>query len=120
MLATLSVAGCATEAKYKTALNTWPGRPAQDLVNSWGYPDSQMTAPNGNTVYVYNRSSSIVMPTTTTTNAQATSYGHSAYGTATSTTYGGQTINMSCSTYFEIANATVVSWHYQGNACKST
>lgn len=119
-LVALSLAACATQAKYKAKLDTWVGQPAQSLVNAWGYPASQMTAPNGNQVYVYQTSGSIVMPTTTTTNAQATSYGHSAYGTATSTTYGGQTIALSCTTYFEIYGGTVVKWNYQGNACKST
>lgn len=113
-------AACATTAKYEASLNTWVGQPAQSLVNSWGYPTSQMTAPNGNTVYIYNRSGSIVMPTTTTTNAQVSGYGNTAYGTATSTTYGGQTITMSCATYMEIdSSQRIVNWHYQGNSCKS-
>lgn len=114
------MAACATTAKYEAHLNSWVGQPAQDLVNSWGYPTSQMTAPNGNTVYVYSRSGSIVLPTTTQTNAQVSGYGNTAYGTATSTTYGGQTINLNCATYMEIdSSQRIVSWHYQGNTCQS-
>lgn len=116
----LSVSGCATQAKYRAALDTWIGKPAQSLVDAWGYPASQMTAPNGNTVYIYSSSGNIVMPTTTTTNAHVTGYGNSAYGTATTTSYGGQVINLSCTTYFEVYGGTIVRWNYQGNNCKST
>lgn len=113
--------GCATTSKYEAKLNSWVGSPAQSLVNSWGYPASQMTAPDGNTVYVYSRSGSFVMPTTTTTNAQVSAYGNSAYGTATTTTSGGGVITMACTTYFEIGqDQRVVSWRWQGNSCKST
>jgi len=119
-LSVLVLAGCATQAKYKATLDTWIGQPAQSLVDSWGYPASQMQAPDGNTVYVYDRSGSFVMPTTTTTNASVNAYGNHAYGTATSTTYGGNTINMNCTTFFEIGpNKTIVSWHSRGNNCKA-
>lgn len=116
-----SLSGCATQAKYKEKLNTWIGAPVDNLVSSWGYPSSQLTAPNGNTVYVYERSGGYVTPTTSTTNASVTGYGNSAYGTATTTTYGGQFISMSCRTFFEVGpSRTIVSWRYEGNACKST
>jgi hypothetical protein len=116
----LALSGCATNAKFQASLNSWVGQPAQSLVDSWGYPASQMTAPNGNTVYVYQRSGSFVMPSTTTTNASATAYGNQAYGTATSTTSGGNVINMACTTYFELdSSQTIVTWHAQGNNCRS-
>lgn len=119
-VAGLSISGCATQAKYKAVLDSWIGKPEQSLVDAWGYPANQMTAPNGNKVYVYSSSGQIVMPTTTTTNAHVTGYGNSAYGTATTTSYGGQVINLGCTTYFEIYGGTVVRWNYQGNNCKST
>jgi hypothetical protein len=114
------LAGCATTAKYKAVLDTWIGAPAQKLVEAWGYPSSQMTAPDGNTVYIYQNNSSFVMPTVTTTNAAVSAYGNSAYGTATSLTTGGSTIDMSCTTYFEIGpDKTVVGYQAQGNGCVS-
>jgi ABC-type uncharacterized transport system auxiliary subunit len=119
MAATL--AGCATQGKYKAKLDTWIGSPIDSLVASWGYPSGQITAPNGNTVYVYERHGGFVMPTTTTTNARVTGYGNTAYGQATTTSYGGQYIDMSCRTFFEVApDRRIVSWRYEGNACKST
>lgn len=117
----VALSGCATQAKYKARLDSWIGAPIDNLVASWGYPATQLTAPNGNTVYVYERSGGFVMPMTTTTNAHVTGYGNSAYGTATTTSYGGQYINMSCRTFFEVGpSRTIVSWRYEGNACKST
>lgn len=116
----LLVAGCATAGKYRAILDSWAGQPVQNLVNSWGYPTSQMTAPDGNTVYVYQRSGSIVMPTTSTTNATVNSYGSAAYGTATTTTYGGGIVQLNCATYFEIgSDKTIVNWRTQGNNCVS-
>ena len=114
------LSSCATTEKYKASLNSWVGHSASELVNSWGYPDSQITGPSGNTVYVYSRSGSVVLPTTTTTNAYVTGTPHSAFGTATSTTYGGGVISMNCQTYFDMsADMRIVGWHFQGNNCKS-
>jgi hypothetical protein len=119
--AALALSGCATTGKYEAKLASWVGSPADRLIASWGYPAQQMTAPNGDLVYVYSNHGSFVMPTTTTTNAQVSAYGNSAYGTATSTTYGGGVIDLSCTTYFEIGpDQRVVSWRWQGNSCKST
>jgi hypothetical protein len=120
LVVSASLAGCATTAKYEATLNTWVGSSAQALVASWGYPQSQMTAPDGNLAYVYDRQGSIVLPTSTYTNATVSSYGNTAYGNAYSTTYGGGTLRMECQTVFEIGpDQRIVSWHWQGNACKS-
>lgn len=115
-----AMAGCATTAKFRVMMNSWIGAPAERLINSWGYPASQMTAPDGNVVYIYNRQGSISLPSTTYTNATITGYGNSAYGSAYTTTYGGGVIHMSCTTYFEVGqDQRIVAWHAQGNACKS-
>ncbi len=112
--------GCATSAKYGEVLNSWTGSNINELTNSWGYPSSSFQAPNGNTVYVYSEGSSITMPTTYQTNANAYGYGNSAYGSATTNVYGGQTINYWCKTYFEVNQSKIiVHWRTEGNRCVS-
>lgn len=119
-IAATCLGGCATTGKFRTMMDSWIGASSQSLVNSWGYPDSQMTAPDGNAVYVYNRQGSIALPSTTYTNATVTGYGNAAYGSAYSATYGGGVLQMRCTSYFEIGqDRRIVSWHAQGNACKS-
>lgn len=116
----LACGGCATSAKYKAVLDSWVGSPVQSLVDSWGYPAQQMVSPAGNQVYVYQRSGSFVVPATSTTYATVSGYGNTAYGQATTTTYGGNTVNLNCATYFEIGpGQTIISWRFQGNNCVS-
>jgi hypothetical protein len=118
--AIVALTACATTTKYEAKLQSWNGASVDSLVASWGYPSNQFVAPNGNTVYVYERTGGFVMPTTTTTNATVTGYGNYAQGTATTTSYGGGVISMNCKTFFEAkSDKTIVSWRWEGNACKS-
>ena len=119
-LAALLVSGCATTAKYEEKLSSWVGGDAAALVNSWGYPSNSFEAPNGNKVYVYQRGGSMVMPTTYQTTANATGYGNTAYGAATTNVYGGQTLTFWCNTFFEVSPANrIVRWRWEGNDCVS-
>ncbi len=120
VLAGVFLAGCATTAKYEAALNSWVGSDANALTNSWGYPSGSFEAPNGNKVYVYQNGGSVTLPTTYQTNANVTSYGNTAYGSATTNVYGGQTLNFWCKTFFEVGpDNRIVRWSWQGNNCKS-
>jgi hypothetical protein len=112
----LAIVGCATTAKYEEVLNTWIGADVNQLVDSWGYPQNSFEAPNGNKVYTYSSSGQITMPTQTNSNYNI--YGNTIYGSTTTT--GGQTINLSCTTHFEAdPTGRIVKWSYKGNQCKT-
>ncbi|MCX5852959.1 MAG: hypothetical protein NT072_13080 [Deltaproteobacteria bacterium] len=114
------ISACATTEKYEAALNSWVGSDINDLVYSWGYPDSSFDAPNGNKVYMYSQGGSFQMPTTYRTTANVHGYGNTAYGSATTRAYGGQTLNLWCDTYFEVdSSQRIVRWSWEGNRCVS-
>ncbi|MBI4350364.1 MAG: hypothetical protein HY550_02890 [Elusimicrobia bacterium] len=106
--------GCATTANYKKAVHSWVGAAAEALVGSWGYPARTFTAPNGNTVYEYASSESY-------TTSRFTTYQYNPQtGTGYATTYGGDTLNFHCKTYFEVNGAKkVVKASFKGNSCKA-
>lgn len=108
--------GCASTDGYKKVLDSWIGVSEDRLFDSWGYPASSFEAPNGNTVYIYSSSGQFTMPTQT--NSTYSAYGNSVYGQSTTT--GGQTVNLSCITYFEVDNVGfVVDWRFKGNNCRA-
>ena len=112
-LGLLQLTACATSAKYSAIVDSWTGSHIDKLVASWGYPTNSFEAPNGNKVYVYSTSRSVTLPTT----AQTTYYGN----TANTYINGGQTIGLTCETFFEVdKDQKIVTWRWRGNDCKST
>lgn len=111
-----ALSGCASRAKLEKNLSSWVGAPAQRLVDKWGYPASQITAPNGNTVYVYSNRRTISMPV-----SSYTIPGNAYTGTAPRTEiYGGGTADLWCDVFFEIGgDGAVIRWEYRGNYCVS-
>lgn len=117
-VAALAISGCATTAKYEAVLNSWLGSHAQDLVNSWGYPDGSFKAPNGNEVYVYARGANVTMPSQYHTTGTVNSLGGYSTFNATTTQSGGQTLNFWCKTYIEMNQSKrIVNWRWEGNNC---
>jgi len=117
VLLCLGLAGCATTAGYEAILNTWTGSNINSLISSWGYPASSFTAPDGNTVYVYQSGGQYTMPTQTTYTGQVSPWG--SYS-ASSITTGGQTLNFWCKTYFEVnQDKIIVTWRWEGNSCRA-
>ncbi len=109
------------QEKHERNVKSWMGRDINDLVAEAGYPTRTLQAPNGHTVYAWDVSSSYVTPQYETPGTSFTS-GNPAYGANTvyikGSTYGGQTVVSSCSTYFEVDKGNIiVNWRYQGNAC---
>lgn len=112
LLVVLCCAGCATSAKYEGVLQSWIDRSAEDLVKEWGYPDDQLTAPNGNMVYVYRRASVASTP--------GFYRGHYHY-------YGGRRYPLydpgfisefQCTTFLEVdKRGRIVRWEWRGNDC---
>lgn len=107
--------GCATTANYKKSVTSWVGADATALVNTWGYPARTFEAPNGNTVYEYDNSESY-------TTSRFTTYNYNPEtGSGYANTYGGDTMNFNCNTYFEVdAAKKVVKASFKGNSCKAT
>lgn len=114
---------CATTGsrKFETTLNSWLGHDVTELSRAIGYPTRTFKAPNGNTVYAYEKASSGYIPAfTTPTYTNIHGYGNSA----TAVTTGGQTIggfqvNYWCNTFFETDSANkIVFWRWEGNACR--
>jgi hypothetical protein len=63
---------------------------------------------------MYSSSGAVTLPTQT--NSTSSLHGSTVYGKSTTT--GGQTINLSCVTHFEVdQNNQIVSWRYKGNNC---
>ncbi len=122
ILATALLTGCATTAKYNTMVSAWKGQKAEALVNTWGYPDRTITAPDGNPVYVYTRHEVTQVPAYTnggytqvsTQGGQTTVLQTPVYTT------GGQTFYSNCTTWFEIDknDQRIVNISFRGNACR--
>jgi len=113
------LAGClATEQKYVQVLDTWKGESEQELVASWGVPDSVYQSSSSKPKYLtYNYRKTGYVPGISPT-YQTSIIGNTAYTTA----YGGSSgysYNNNCKTTFTIVGSTITSWRYEGNACRS-
>jgi len=96
---------------YRQVLRTWEGSRADDLIRSWGVPQSTFDTPGGARILIYQSSSSYTTPT----------YSVSSYndftGTVTTNRYGGHTYRFSCTTEVEVRGGLIVHWRFEGNAC---
>jgi len=94
LLVFLAIQGCATREKLELKLESWLGNSADDLIDTWGYPDSTIKAPNGNMVYIYKDSKQFQTPNT------------------------GYIYSVDCDIAFELSESqTVILWNYRGNGC---
>lgn len=59
MLTALLAAGLSACGPNKNRLDYWLARPAAELINDWGQPESTKTLPNGNTGLVYSEDSEV-------------------------------------------------------------
>ena len=100
VLVSLAANGCATEADYRKVVDSWVGKSSRELVHEWGYPKSELVAPDKNKVYVYHKSRLLNY-----TQYYYTNYGnmgYAGYGNANETGSTTQTIRLDCTTWFEI------------------
>lgn len=136
-LVSLSLCGCATTANYEKILNSWVGDSADNLVASWGPPNSVYDKSDGGKVLQYNRQGNFYMPGYTTYqnvtsyhsgNVNAyNNYGGSAYGNYSGTTttsvpvYNpGFNVALWCNTTFDVnSSGRIQRWTWQGNNCKA-
>lgn len=90
---------------------SWIGESSKALVTTWGYPDKQITAPDGNTVYIYHKSRTLVF---SQTYANDSDY-YNSQGTYTNT----QIEKLACTTWFAINRKTSIigKVFFKGNLC---
>lgn len=121
-LAAIGAVACATAAKYDAMLAGWIGRDGDALVDVWGYPDREVTAPNGNRVFVYDDASLWQTPLTVTPAYSSVVQANGRLIVRTHGGYvdGGDLVYTRCSTYFEVDESMrIVRTKFKGNACKS-
>lgn len=112
--------GCATTAKYRAMLKQWQGQDINAFTKVWGYPDRQIKAPNGNTVYVYQYRNTTTFPTTTVPGyTRVENTGSNTTVTTVPTYYsGGGTYHYNCTTWVEInKHQKIVQTSFRGNDC---
>jgi hypothetical protein len=116
IIMTMTLTACATTENYEKILRSWVGSSEIDLLRSWGPPNSQFYS-SGTTFLTYERYGNVFIPGSDPT-FRTTRIGNTLY---TNTTGGSPSYNIptSCRTIFEIRNTTIVSWRWEGNACRS-
>jgi hypothetical protein len=137
ILLVMTLSGCATTEGYQAVLQTWVGDSTDHLVSVWGIPQQEYRQDGGGKVLQYERSGQIVLPGTTTYQAQTTynngslsavtANGNTVNGSydGTSTTYVPHTsaptvIATQCVTRFTAdAAGRITNWAWQGNSCRA-
>ncbi|HFR1257979.1 TPA: hypothetical protein ACHXNX_000072 [Shigella dysenteriae] len=117
-LGIMFLVGCQTAAQFEHNMNSWRGQPIDSLIQQWGYPNGELTSPDGNQVYVYSNSGLYNVPQTTTYNTTSNVIGNTVYSNTYATTDGGYSIKFSCTIYVEFGKDKVIkdiSW--RGNNC---
>lgn len=111
------VSGCATEGDYRKIVDSWVGKSDKELVHRWGYPKDQIIAPDKNVVYIYHKSRLLNYTQYYYTNYGNMGYG--GYGNSNETGSTTQTINLNCTTWFEVDKKTqkIVNVAFKGNLC---
>ena len=109
LILSLILFSCANTSNLRKICYSWLGANINDLVDSWGYPDHEFEAPNGNTVYAYESGRSMTTPMY----IDSDGYGRS-------TVHGGHTFVLYCIRYFEVENDIIIKYRLEGNDCKAT
>ena len=94
-----SLSSCATTEAYSRIVSSYVGQSEQTLVQSWGVPDSVYES-GGIKFLTYRR------------NAQTV---HGGFGGIPP-----YMITKHCTTTFQVKDAVVGGWRWEGNACKAT
>jgi len=127
IVAILLISGCATTTDYEKAttanygkiLETWMGSPVDNLVISWGPPQSQYELSDGGKVIEYFNSRSGTIGGYTT-NQPITTYNSdgSTSTTHVPTTSPSYNVQYHCRTTFDVDKyGTIISWRWEGNSC---
>ena len=114
------LSGCATRAQYEKVLTSWHGKNINQFIDAWGYPNRTMKAPNGNTVYIYQKRQLRHFPGYRTPDYTSVT---TENGKTTVTQSGGQyfpstTYRFDCTTWVEFnRQKIIVRTLFRGNDC---
>lgn len=114
LAALVLLGGCASEAKFKSNMDTWVGQDESRMIRKWGPPDSVYEA-DGSKFLQYSFSNTLVLPGTPTT--ANTTYNGNASFTTVNHGVPAQGIDYACATIVEVKNAKIVGWTSRGNGC---
>ncbi|NUZ05386.1 hypothetical protein [Piscinibacter koreensis] len=98
-----ALSACASAPPYEGFLRSWSGASEAELVRFWG-PPSATTDSAGSRFVTYESRRSFYLPGT-----HDPSPGPSA-----------MTVQLNCMTRFELVDARVVGWTFQGNGCEGS
>ena len=112
------IAGCATEAGYRKALQRTIGMTEEELVMALGVPDK--THYTGTMrILEYNYQSQGYMPNYQLQETNYTNSNGRYIGNSSQWVDNGYYYTNSCTTTFYIQNNRVINWRYKGNACRA-
>ncbi|MEO6699324.1 MAG: hypothetical protein ABIR53_06520 [Paraperlucidibaca sp.] len=112
------LSACTTRERYEARINTYVGKPISVVMDDWGYPSGSFDAPNGNTVYTWDKQSSYTSAPSVQTGV-FTGTGSGGGGFFTGFGFGSNTVTRRCQTYFEVDKQKVIlRWRTQGNDCR--
>lgn len=114
ILVALGLTGCATEAKYRTLLDSFNGVDELTLIRRWGPPD-QVYEAQGHRFLVYRQQQSMLLPGAEPV-YQTTLSGNTAYTRG----YGGYPpafVTLFCATTFDLVEGKVLGSSYRGSNC---
>lgn len=114
LVAVALLSGCASEAKYKSNMDSWVGADETKLIRKWGPPVSVYET-GGSKFLLYTSSNTLVLPGTPTT-ATTNVYGSTAF-TTVNPGAPAQGIDYVCATTLEVKDAKIIGWSSQGNGC---
>jgi hypothetical protein len=113
--ALLLVGGCASHDNFVKTYNSWVGQSIDTFTAQVGYPDSTYKLPNGNEVYVYEKTRIYSDPTFT----PAFGYGPWGYYGGMGVTYGTDINYETCKLFLEVnKKGIIVKWGSRGNSCR--
>lgn len=120
---TILLGGCATNENFIKQHNEWIGKNINDFIAKAGYPDNSYEIPNGNKVYVYNKTSQYIYaePTMNFGGYFGRRMGRNGYigGYPFGSGFGRyDVITETCTLYMEVdKKGIIVKWGSKGNNC---
>ena len=115
LLLLLILPSCIPPSYNRAHVDNWTGGHIDRVIDGIGFYDRTMTAPNGNTIYLWERSNTVQVPVIGSY-SQANVVGNSVYGNTLQS--GGYSIHRWCRAAFEVNEENiVVRWRAEGNAC---
>ena len=123
LIVCVMLGGCATTEGYRQILETWKGHHVDELITSWGPPNSSAELSDGGKVLGYARSRTIplFLPNTTNTTGTFSTFG-GGMGTYSSSSTSSRMvpIALSCATRFTTSSEGYISgYSFQGGDCKA-